>query len=70
MPRVIVQTDRDAAAGEPVVTLQEWVVPEHLDSEPGAQQFIERIGWALLDAAEHEATARPDLTRSRAGAVR
>jgi hypothetical protein len=53
MPRVIVITEnrrRDDAA----VLLDEQVHSIHLDSEHSADQFIERLGWAISDAEEAE----------------
>jgi hypothetical protein len=55
MPRVIVQAEpgegRDAE-----VTLAERVLPDHLESDHFAAQFVERVGWAVVDAAQAEAS--------------
>ena len=49
MARIIVETD-PIAGEKPEVLLDEHVVPVHLAADPGASQFVERVGWALQDA--------------------
>jgi hypothetical protein len=63
MPRVLVT----AAAGEPTsppVLLDEAVSPAHLEDDHSAAQLIERIAWAVSDAADVE-QEQPHRMRSR-----
>ena len=53
MPRVLVITDQ-AKQGDAAVLLDEQVHSIHLDSEHSADQFIQRLGWAISDAEEAE----------------
>ena len=53
MPRILVvaestQTDRS-------VLLEERVTPADFHSDHFCRQFVERIGWAVVDAHENEA---------------
>jgi hypothetical protein len=50
MPRIIVTTDGQDRR----VLLEERVVPEHFDSEHYAHRLVERVGWAVSDAADSE----------------
>ena len=50
MPKVIVVSEHNS--GEQRVTLEERVVPLHLEDEHSAAQLVERLGWAIVDA-EH-----------------
>jgi hypothetical protein len=58
MPRIIVTTDptdgrRTAAAQQDAsVLLDERVDPVHLCDDHAAEQLIERLAWAVSDAAE------------------
>jgi hypothetical protein len=56
MPQIIVQ----AAPGESpgAVTFRERVTGSDLNSDHFAGRLVERIGWALLDAEDIEASAR------------
>jgi hypothetical protein len=56
MPKIIVISEH--TDGERRVTLEETVVPAHLEDEHSAAQLVERMGWALLDAEQVEATRR------------
>ena len=49
MARIIVETD-PIAGEEPRTVMDERIVPVHLAGDPGAAQFVERVGWALQDA--------------------
>jgi hypothetical protein len=51
MPKIIIQTE----GRTPTVTLSERVVPTHTQSDHYAEQLIQRVGWALLDAETLEA---------------
>lgn len=53
MPRIIVTTDGQDRR----VLLEERVVPEHFDSDHYAQRLVERVGWAVSDAADTESPA-------------
>jgi hypothetical protein len=60
MPRVMVISDPHE--GHPPETLlDEFVDPVHLESEHSAHAFVERLGWAIVDAREEEppASGRP-----------
>ena len=52
MPRVEVLTE--VPGRDPEVTLTEHVPPETLANEQHADQFVERMGWALVDAEQQE----------------
>ena len=58
MPRIIVTTDlnRDAL-GQPVL-LDEHVRSVHLSSDHAAQQLVERLAWAIVDAEASETKGR------------
>lgn len=53
MPRVLVTTERDETFPMPVL-LDESVAPVHLEDDYAAAQLIERIAWAVSDAADVE----------------
>jgi hypothetical protein len=52
MPRVQVLTEGQGRTHE--VMLTEHVPAEMLANEHYADQLVERMGWALVDAEEHE----------------
>lgn len=54
MPRITITADPSDREGETVV-LQERIVPSHIEDGHSADQLIERVGWAVLDATEIEA---------------
>lgn len=69
VPRVTVTTD--PLEGEPPRTLMdEFVDPIHLESEHSADQFVERLGWAIVEAENGYPVAprprRPARTGGRA----
>jgi hypothetical protein len=49
----MVITDQ-AEAGDTLLLFDERVNPVHLSTDHSAMQFIERLGWAISDAAEAE----------------
>ena len=51
--KIIVISDPNGK-GESVVTLEESVVPAHLEDDHSAAQLVERLGWAILDAEHAE----------------
>jgi hypothetical protein len=53
MPRVLVTTQRDEPPSSSVL-LDESVLPVHLEDDHAAAQLIERIAWAVSDAADVE----------------
>jgi hypothetical protein len=55
MPRIIVQTE-GTQQHAPAFTLSERLVPTEGRTEYYLDQLLERIGWALLDAEDLEAT--------------
>jgi hypothetical protein len=54
MPRIIVEA-QPADACHAAVTLQERVVPVQMESDWFSAQLIERVAWAVKDAADAEA---------------
>jgi hypothetical protein len=45
--------------GKSSVTLEERVVPAHLEDGHSAAQLIERLGWAIVDAEQAESNQVP-----------
>jgi hypothetical protein len=39
--------------------MDEFVDPIHLETEHSADQFVERLGWAIVDAQREEPAALP-----------
>jgi hypothetical protein len=64
MPRVLVTTTQRDRPPSASVLLDEGVLPLHLEDEHAAAQLIERIAWAVSDAADEE-SARPHHARAR-----
>jgi hypothetical protein len=58
MPRVEVLTELPGSGHQ--VMLTERVPAEMFADEHYADQLIERMGWALLDAEEYEQRSTPD----------
>jgi hypothetical protein len=56
MPRIIVEAT--PADRVPTMTLRERVVPVQLECGHFSTQLIERLHWAVLDAAEAEGGQR------------
>jgi hypothetical protein len=54
MPHIIVTADETIETGERQVTLRERVSRADFESEHFAWQLVERLGWAVGDAAELE----------------
>ncbi len=54
MPRVLI-TASSTEAERPKVLLEERVTPADFHNDHFCQQFIERLGWAVVDAHETEA---------------
>jgi DNA-directed RNA polymerase specialized sigma24 family protein len=73
MPRVIVTTDHDSPK-DAVATLDELVQPTNLSDDRHAAALIERLGWAISDAADAEASpvsaVRSRRPRARARGAR
>jgi hypothetical protein len=63
MPRVLVTVQARAPANESVL-LDESVVPAHLEDDHAAAQLVQRIAWAVSDAADVE-TAKPHHAAAR-----
>jgi hypothetical protein len=57
MPRVIVTKDPHEGQS-PETLLDEFVDPVHLESEHSADQFVQRLGWAIVDAQDKEEPQR------------
>ena len=68
MPRVLVTTHRDEPPSASVL-LDESVLPAHLEDDHSATQLIERIAWAVSDAADAEG-ATPLHARPRRSPLR
>lgn len=54
MPQIIVIADPRSHRGEGAVMLRERVNPSDFESRHFAHQLVERLGWAVEDAHEHE----------------
>jgi len=54
MPQIIVTADRTDEQGEGAVMLRERVNLSDFESDHFANQLVERLGWAVSDAAEIE----------------
>jgi hypothetical protein len=61
MPQIIVTADHETRT-DPSVLMQERVNVGDFESEHFAAQLVERVGWAVSDAAEVE---RDQLSRRR-----
>jgi hypothetical protein len=53
VPRVTVMTDPHEDE-LPRTLLDEYVDPVHLESEASADAFVERLGWAIVDAQRED----------------
>lgn len=63
MPRIIVQADiTEPPSAGATTTLQERVVPSQLESPHYSAQLIERLVWAVGDAAQVEDSPPPTPT--------
>jgi hypothetical protein len=54
MPQIIVTADRTDDQGDAPVMLRERVNVTDFESDHFAAQLVERVGWAVSDAAEVE----------------
>jgi hypothetical protein len=54
MPRILVTTGGSRRPADDAVLLDESVVRAHLEDDHAAAQLVERIGWAVNDAADAE----------------
>ena len=64
MPQIIVTADRGAGLGEGAVTLRERVNAADFESPHFARQLVERLGWAVEDAADRaESSPAPEDRR-------
>jgi hypothetical protein len=54
MPQIIVTADRTDDHGQAAVMLRERVNVTDFESDHFAAQLVERVGWAVSDAAEVE----------------
>jgi hypothetical protein len=70
MPQIIVTADRGASFGEGAVMFRERVNVADFESEHFAAQLMERIGWAVGDAAQVDAPQMDRVVRERANATR
>ena len=57
MPRILIVAERGEGR-KPTVVHQEGIAPAHLDNDHSCAQLVERVGWAVLDAAELEGSRR------------
>ena len=51
MPQILIVTDSTESAGEAEVIYRETISPVHLASEHAGDQLVERLAWAVSDAA-------------------
>jgi hypothetical protein len=58
VPQIIVRANH--TEGDSAVLYRERVDARELESDHFARHLIERLGWALVDAAEVEDERRPD----------
>jgi hypothetical protein len=69
MPHIIVTADETIETGQNPVMLRERVTCADFESSHFASQLVERLGWAVGDAAEverrRETRDRPRETRDR-----
>jgi hypothetical protein len=56
MPQILIVTDSPENAGE--IVYRERVTAVHLASEHSGDQLVERLAWAVGDAAQAERRAR------------
>jgi len=64
MARIIVTTDPTEQRGTSVL-LDECVHPVHLNSDHSAAQLVERLAWAVRDAAAAESSPTQRLSASQ-----
>jgi hypothetical protein len=57
MPRITVQADSSDARAV-ALTWEEWVQPSQMESDWFSSQLVQRLAWAVQDAAEAEAQNR------------
>jgi len=69
MPRVLVTTQTNDRPHAPVL-LNESVFPANLEDDHAAAQLIERIAWAVSDAADVESKRPRDGQRRRGAHAR
>ncbi len=60
MPQIIVTADETDNDGDGAVMLRERVNVTDFESDHFAAQLVERLGWAVSDAAEVEEHAAAD----------
>jgi len=53
MARIVVTTNQSTRPDGPVL-LDELVCPDHLSDDHSAEQLMERLGWAVIDAEHAE----------------
>jgi hypothetical protein len=68
MPQIIVTADKTDDLGDGAVMLRERVNVTDFESDHFAAQLVERVGWAVSDAAEVE--ERPEADREPVSAAR
>ena len=66
MPQIIVTADSTATRGDGAVLLRERVSVTDFESDHFAAQLVERLGWAVNDAAEVEEPPAKDKAPDRA----
>jgi hypothetical protein len=64
MPQIIVTADETASSGDGAVMLRERVSVTDFESGHFAAQLVERLGWAVNDAAEVEKRPSKDASTS------
>ncbi len=52
MPRIIVTTDPSPLPADASIWLDEHVKSVHLSTDHAAEQFVERLAWAISDAED------------------
>lgn len=67
MPHIIVRSD-PGQGPDTVVTLEESVLPDNLESQHYSEQLVERLMWAVFDADRAERDRLAASPRVAAGA--
>jgi hypothetical protein len=59
MPQIIVMADKQTDGAEPPIMFRERVNVRDFESHHFASQLVERLGWAVGDAAAVASVGRP-----------
>lgn len=62
MPQIVVTADKSDGREHEAVMLRERVNVADFESDRFAANLVERLGWAVIDAAEAERDYRPSAS--------